>query len=96
MAPVYLLIAIFLFYYFGSSYSVDQENKKWPIEKIKFRSKLGEILIDTDVISKQDLKYALEIQKIKNQKLGRILISLNKITASLLLRALTVQKEMRE
>ncbi|BCB96537.1 type II secretion system protein E [Dissulfurispira thermophila] len=44
------------------------------------RKKLGEILIESGLITEEELKHALTVQKIKKQKIGKILIELGFVT----------------
>jgi hypothetical protein len=56
-----------------------------------FRPKLGEILIELDLITEEELKSTLELQKTKKQKLGQLLIEQGIITETQLIQALSRQ-----
>ncbi|MGH7198915.1 MAG: hypothetical protein ACREH5_09295 [Candidatus Omnitrophota bacterium] len=52
---------------------------------------LGELLVDSGVVTPEQLKEALEIQKEKDELLGQILIGLGYATEQAIAQALTVQ-----
>jgi len=47
------------------------------------RARIGEILLDKNVITKEQLEEALEIQKRTGEKLGRILIDKGYVSESI-------------
>jgi type IV pilus assembly protein PilB len=62
--------------------------------KYKFKSPLGEILRDGGIISEEDLKRVLDLQKDVNKPLGQILVEQNIITEEGLARALAEQLDI--
>lgn len=60
-------------------------------------SKIGNILLITGIITREDLSEAIEFQQSnKNMRIGEILLQLEKITQAELTMAITKQNEMRK
>lgn len=53
--------------------------------------KIGELLLESGLITITDLNKALEIQKQNNKPIGEILIEMNKITIDTLIKYLDIQ-----
>lgn len=64
-------------------------------EPKQIRSRLGEILIDTEVISPRELETALEVQKKKKCRLGMALVGMEYIDIGTLFAALERQRYLR-
>lgn len=62
-----------------------------PTSSPKKRKKLGEILIDAQLIEEKDLLRALEIQKIKKKKIGQVLIEMGVVNDEQIAKALSGQ-----
>ncbi|MFP4461845.1 MAG: hypothetical protein ACOC34_06800 [Thermotogota bacterium] len=56
--------------------------------------KIGELLCLLGILDEEKLRIALERQRVMNEKIGRILIVLNMISARDLSRALTIQSQL--
>ena len=56
------------------------------------RARIGEILLDKNVITKEQLEEALEIQKRTGEKLGRILIDKGYVSESIFTELLSYQR----
>ena len=59
------------------------------------RKRFGEILLEYDLVSQEQLNSALIIQKSSNKRIGEILVSLNAMTYTQVAETLAVQLEMQ-
>ena len=64
------------------------------LQEIKQKKKLGEILLEKELISPEELNAALGVQKTTSERLGRILVELGYISEKDLLKELSTQIEV--
>lgn len=58
---------------------------------VKTRRRIGEVLVDLGILSDEDIKGALDLQRSSGRRLGEVLIGENLVTSRQLLQALAVQ-----
>lgn len=62
-----------------------------PTTTVATRRRLGEVLVDLDILSENDIDHALDLQRSSGRRLGDVLIDEEMVTARELLQALAVQ-----